>query len=341
LVGGETPAGDPRYTNAEAGVITAVRSSVSATSPPSDPGFFSSAGRLTLPLGPAIDPQAVRGYPIDMRVKARVAAWPGAIDSPAAHHVVVAQYGLGAFERYLAGEGEVWLAAALGTGGFLADTQRPDGSWLNDRPLVHTLPLRAPWKSGMAQGEAASLLVRLYLETGEDRFAEAASRALAPLWRPSEAGGVCAMLDGFPWPEEYPTDPPSFVLNGAIFAWWGVRDVAVALADAEASTAFERAVDGLAANLHRFDTGWWSLYCLRRYPVPPVASSFYQALHITQLEAMQLLAPRPALETVRARWERYFESAALRRRAFAAKALFRLVVPRNRVLGPRLPWAHF
>jgi hypothetical protein len=38
------------------------------------------------------------------------------------------------------------------------------------------------------------------------------------------------------------------------------------------------------------------------------------------------------------RWERYRQSGALRRRALARKALFRLVVPRNRYLAHRLPF---
>ena len=80
-------------------------------------------------------------------------------------------------------------------------------------------------------------------------------------------------------------------------------------------------------------TGYWSLYCLRRYPLPPVASSFYHALHITQLEAMQRLSPRPQLESTRARWMEYSASPPLRRRAFSQKVLFRLVVPRNRLLA--------
>ncbi len=221
--------------------------------------------------------------------------------------------------------------------------QEPDGSWLNQLSFSHTFPLRAPWRCGMAQGEAASLLVRLYLETGEPAFAEAAGRALRRSRDPAIRPGLCAWLNGARWPEEYPTDPPSFVLNGAIFAWWGMRDVGVGLGDPAVLAAdFESGVDTLAANLHRFDTGWWSTYSLYPHPLKPVASSFYHALHITQLEAMQRLSPRPEIEAVRAAMGRATSNQrAHRRRALAEKVLFRLVVPRNRLLGHRLPWARF
>jgi heparosan-N-sulfate-glucuronate 5-epimerase len=306
---------------------------------PGEAGFFSSAKRLVLPRGPASDPHGVRGYPIDFRVKAQSTRWPpDGMESPSDRYVPLAQYGLGCYERFLAGEGEEWFAAAVQVGRYLTQHQEPDGSWLNRLSFTHTFPLTAPWRCGMAQGEAASLLVRLHLETGKPEFAEAARNGLAPLWRSREQEGVCAWLSEAPWPEEYPTDPPSFVLNGAMFAWWGVRDVGVGLGDDTASRAFSEGVDSLASNLHRFDTGRWSLYCLYPHPLPTIASSFYHMLHITQLEAMHALAPRPQLEMIRERWISYFDSRTLRWRAFSQKALFRLVVPRNRLLAERLPW---
>jgi heparosan-N-sulfate-glucuronate 5-epimerase len=302
-------------------------------------GFFSSADRLPLSVGPALDVDAVRGYPIDLRAKA-LSVDPGLLNGRpvGSHYVVVAQYGLGCYERWLAGDGETWLDAALRVGRYLLERQESDGSWLNPLPLGHTFPLPAPWRCGMAQGEAASVLVRLYLETQQEEFADAALRALAPLSRPTEEGGVRASLDGAPWPEEYPTATPSYVLNGAIFAWWGMRDVAVGLSEPAAQQKFERGVEALATNLHRFDTGAWSLYCLYPHPVAPVASHFYHRLHINQLTAMHALAPHEQIAQTRDRWERYSESAGLRRRATARKVLHRLVVPRNRVLGPRMPW---
>ena len=119
---------------------------------------------------------------------------------------------MGCYERYLSGEGEEWLAAALGAGDYLLAEQEPDGrhagGWLHRFPMRHTFRLPVPWLSGMAQGEAASLLVRLFLETDADRYAEAARRALRPLRRLSAEGGVQARLGDGPFPEEYPTSPP-------------------------------------------------------------------------------------------------------------------------------------
>jgi heparosan-N-sulfate-glucuronate 5-epimerase len=305
----------------------------------SSAGFFSSAKSFFLPIGQALDPAGVGGYPIDLRVKARSSTWPpGNLAGLTKHYVALAQYGLGAHERWVTGQGEQWLQVALGAGDHLLATQESDGSWVHHEPFEHTFPLPAPWRCGMAQGEAASLLVRLYLATGESRFADSARAALVPLSVPTARGGVLAELDGAPWPEEYPTDPPSYVLNGAIFALWGLRDVGVGLSDSEALRAFNEGVDGLAASLHRFDNGWWSLYCLFPLPVAPISSSFYHALHIAQLDAMNALAPRPEFKVIRSRWAAYAESPYSRRRAFLTKAAFRIAIPRNRLFARRMPW---
>jgi heparosan-N-sulfate-glucuronate 5-epimerase len=294
-----------------------------------------------------VSPGEVRGYYIDMRIKAKTPVWPP-VDAPPRHtwvHVGHTQWALGSYERYLAGEGEEWLAAALRSAEQLLETQETDGplagGWAHVKSFQHTFPLSPPWLSAMAQGEGASLMVRLFAETREERYAESARRALVPLSVDSEDGGVRAMLDGRAFPEEYPTRPPSFVLNGGMFAMWGLYDVGVGLDEPQTLAAFGEAVDTLAANIHRWDVGYWSRYDLFAHPVPNLASSFYHDLHIKQLRMTDRLAPRPALSETAERWAGYALSRPSRARAFAGKALFRLLVPRNRALAKRLPWSAF
>jgi hypothetical protein len=208
-----------------------------------------------------------------------------------------------------------------------------DGGWLHTYLLGHTFPVLPPSLSAMAQGQCASVLVRLHQETGEDAYAEGALRALEPLYVPSADGGTRADLDGSPWLEEYPTQPPSYVLNGGLFAIWGLYDVAVGLGDDRARRELDACVDGFARNVHRWDLGWWSRYDLFPHPfLPNVASIAYHALHTNQLRAMQTIAPRPEVAAVLANFERYGSSRVAQARGFAAKSLFRLAVPRN----PRL-----
>ena len=312
-----------------------------STSRRSTAGFWSNAKSFFLPVGQFIDSEAVRGYPIDMRVKADSTDGPPPEDwGPGALHVAVTQYALGCFERWLGGEGEQWLQASLATAHRLVSLQAPDGSWLHRKPFPHTFPLQAPWASSIAQGQAVSLLVRLYQESGEAELAASAELALAPLATPQSAGGVRGELGGLPWAEEYPTTPQSHVLNGAIFALWGMRDAAVGLGSSQARQQFDDGIESLAANLHRYDTGSWSLYSLFPHPIFNRASSFYHDLHVNQLTALQLLAPRPEFEATRQRWAAYSESRYSRTTSFAWKAAFRLLVPRHPGVARLLPWSH-
>jgi heparosan-N-sulfate-glucuronate 5-epimerase len=266
------------------------------------------------PLGTRV---ADGGYHIDLRVKARssdvATAWPWTPGDKS--WIAYAQYGLGCNERWVAGEGEEWLAAARTVGDTLVERQSAEGTWIQGFDLGHTYDLRAPWTSAMAQGEGASLLTRLHAATGEERYREAAERAVEPMpmaWLP----------DGSPFPQEYPTDPPSHVLNGAIYAIWGLYDAA-------ARERFDDALDALVLNLHRWDTGSWSLYDLYPHPIRNWASLAYHELHATQLRALTAICDRTALAEAADRFESYWSSSFYRGRALAHKAAFRVRVPRS------------
>ena len=206
-------------------------------------GFFSSARVFSLQLGEFIEVGGVRGYYIDLRMKAQDPGWAPAWVRPGEEYVDTCQWGLGSYERYLAGHGRRWLEEAVACGEYLLANQERNGpsvgGWRHSKPFPHTFPLRPGWVSAMAQGQGASLFVRLHDETEEDRFADAALRALLPLRVPSAEGGASAELHGHPFPEEYPTTPPSFVLNGGIFALWGLYDVWRGLGDDEAGRSLE------------------------------------------------------------------------------------------------------
>jgi len=289
------------------------------------------------PLGEHVDPDGVRGYYVDLRVKSTVPTWPTP-DVPSLDRtlkVAIAQWGLGAFEHWLATGEEQGLAAARSACDYFVTTQERAGplagGWPHSQSFPHSFELPAGWLSGMAQGEVASLLVRVHAETGEDALAEAALAGLGPLGVPSSEGGVLVELEGGPFFEEYPTETPSMVLNGGIFAIWGVRDVAVALGDSDARQLFEASVDALAGGIDRWDIGYWTRYDLFPHKRVNVASSAYHELHIDQLHALNELAQRPALAAAEERWRGYRKSRLKAARAFTGKVAFRLAVPREKI----------
>ena len=121
------------------------------------------------------------------------------------------------------------------------------------------------------------------------------------------------------------------VLNGGIFAIWGVRDVAVALGDPDARRLFEAAWTRWRAGIGRWDLGYWSRYDLYPHRRVNVASNAYHELHIDQLAAMNAIAPRPALVEAEERFRRYHARRLNGARAFAGKVAFRLAVPREKI----------
>jgi heparosan-N-sulfate-glucuronate 5-epimerase len=306
--------------------------------PQGETSFLSSTGSLDLPVGTRVTAGELRGYYIDFTSKVSEPSWPPEWLPPRDRqiHCETIQWALGCLERHLATEDERWLSAALEAAGYLSEIQSDSGGWEHLAPMPHTYHLPAPWLSALAQGEGASLFARLHLLTGDQAHADRAQLSLHSMELPVEHGGVLAGLGEGTLPEEYPTTPPSFVLNGAIFALWGFYDVGIGLDDDAAMNAFRDGVETLAANIASWDLGYWSRYDLYPHPLVNVASAAYHALHVNQLRAMSVIAPDDRLDRVRERFERYQLSRPSRWRAFAAKAAFRLRVPRNQLLGRRM-----
>ena len=313
-----------------------------APMPPGRQSAFGTAGEFDAPPGRHVDPSNPRGYYLDLRVKADSAACPPAWYPRVRQlpRVVMTQWGLACYEHYLSGDGERWLDAARWAADRLVEQQRSDGGWTHEYAFRHTYRIDPPWMSGMAQGQGASLLVRIHSETGEERLASAAAAALEPMRVPVARGGVAGAIDGDWLPEEYPTDPSSHVLNGAIFGVWGAYDVATALNDRDAESLAREGIETLARSLHLYDTGSWSRYDLFPHPVANIASPMYHRLHINQLRAMTPISPDPRFTQMADRFEAYEGSRLALAGAYARKVCFRVLVPRNRWLAHRLPWRH-
>ncbi len=186
--------------------------------------------------------------------------------------------------------------------------------------------LRSPWYSALAQGQGISLLVRAHKESGDTRYLEAAKQAFIAFQRPIDEGGVAFLDDsGDLWFEEYIVTPPTHIVNGFIWALWGVYDYALATKDEVAHELFSRGVRTLLHNLNRYDLGFWSLYEQSGTRLPMVASRFYHRLHIVQLRVMHRLTNEALFAEVGDRWERYSHSKLNRTRALTYKAAFKLL----------------
>jgi hypothetical protein len=185
--------------------------------------------------------------------------------------------------------------------------------------------LKAPWYSGLAQGQAISLLVRAHAKTGERKYLNCAALAFRSFLTDVASGGV-RFLDAEKnvWFEEYLVSPPTHILNGFIWAAWGVYDYFLATGSREAMGLFAGAVTTLDANLARYDLGFWSRYELSGTLLPMIASRFYHRLHVTQLRVMHRITSEKIFDVYAQRWENFAQSRSKRSRALFYKGAFKL-----------------
>jgi len=243
--------------------------------------------------------------------------------------IAIAQYGLGNYNSFRqTGDRERRRKFFLAADWLRSNLEpNPQGIavWNHHFDWEYRDPLNAPWYSGLAQGQGISVLVRAHRESGEAGYLEAARQALSSFCQSIESGGV-AFTDerGDLWFEEYIVRPPTHILNGFIWAAWGIYDYALATRDAPARALFVRAVQTLLRNLDRYDLGFWSLYEQSGTRLPMVASPFYHQLHIVQLRIMQRLTGEDTFARVADRWESYSRSRGKRARALCYKSAFKL-----------------
>src|SRR5215207_3702728 len=116
---------------------------------------------------------------------------------------------------------------ALKIADWLVRRQHRDGTWRYRFPFVASglmVTVRPPWSSALAQGAALCLLRRAFHLTHRRRYARAARAAVKPFRRLTDDGGVAARVRGHRFFEEYPTRPPSAVLNGFAYSLIGLYD---------------------------------------------------------------------------------------------------------------------
>jgi D-glucuronyl C5-epimerase C-terminus. len=272
------------------------------------------------PIGERFTEAPLNGYFIDFRAKttAGTAAAPTSL-SPAA----LAQLALGWWERVIAGEPNL-LPRFLETAELLRRTAEstPQGAlWPYDADLPK-YGVRAPWYSAMAQGQIASVFARVAASTSDAADAELAIAAIQPLLRPSQLFLVARTAEG-PVLEEAPSDRPSRILNGWIYALVGLQEVGEGLNDVAAAQAFEDGIATLERALPLYDVGWWSRYSLYPHRFVDLAKPFYHRLHIAQLDALHRLTGVDAFAETSVRWAAY-DRLPPRSRALAQKAIFRL-----------------
>ncbi len=229
--------------------------------------------------------------------------------------VEIIQYGLGAYDLYLQTHESCYRQKFLQCVDFAMTKQNADGSWNNFFFIYPNHPFGA-----MVQGEGASLLVRAYEETHDDAYLQAAKRALDFMLKPVEQGGTTAYYAVGPVLLEYTHKPA--VLNGWIFAWWGLFDYVLVTKDCGYyQQTMNQSCEAMMAMMPRFTNSFWSMYDADGH----LASSHYQTIHVAQMKVMYALTGQRVFETYAKKWEHYQANSLYRVLSFCIKAYQKII----------------
>lgn len=237
------------------------------------------------------------------------------------------QKALGHWDCWLISNEEKHRLEFLKIAQWAVENQNGVGGW----PLWSVLGLSYPSDySAMTQGEGTSMLVRAYKITHDITFLRAARRALEPVKRPVSEGGTCRVVPEGIVLEEFPDEKYRAVLNGWIFALFGLYDYLLVEGDSEVFHLLSKTLDALEAYLPSYNAGYWSFYDLSGH----LASPFYHMLHIAQLQALSLAFPdrTAAFRALEAEFRRQLRSPVGRARALFVKIVQKLHRPPEVVL---------
>lgn len=280
-------------------------------------------------LGKIFEPNKLSGYFNDLTGKI---LWTGEIDADGVpvntlsngrkfqFPILITQKALGHWDRWLAEKDDKDKQQFLILCNWLLEHQDESGGWDTWQPFQR--PQYSKY-SAMTQGQGLSVLSRALKLTNDSRFQQAAEKAFNLFLIGAEEGGVTYFEGDAVFLEEAPSQPRNTVLNGWIFALFGLYDYNLAVDQAGVRDIFERSIDTLAQHLAGYDSGYWSYYDSQKR----VSSHFYHRLHVSQLEALSLISENPVFEEYHQRWMDFEDKFINRTRAFVVKAFQKLKEP--------------
>ena len=207
------------------------------------------------------------------------------------------QYGLASYDMYLTQKEEKYRNKVLACADWAVENQQKNGGW---KTFVYKTP-EHPYSS-MAQGEGVSLLIRAHCVTQNDKYLDAAHRAMSFMLRPISDGGTTFYVGEDVYFYEYTHSP--LVLNGWIFSLWGVYDYCKYTQDEQTKKILEATLCSLKKKLPEYHLKYWSKYD----DGVRIASPFYHDLHISLLMTMHDLFGDDIYKEYAEKWQAYQNS---------------------------------
>lgn len=169
--------------------------------------------------------------------------------------------------------------------------------------------LRGRYFSGIVQGKAASLFLRCYLLTKDEKYKMWAKKCLLSCWRSIEDGGVLVSLpNNNIWVEEYPSPKPSMVLNGFLFYIIGLAEYLALEDNVEMKQKLETSLQSAMAWIPNYRLKKGLLYSMYRWNLCNVHYTGimkYQFDHLYKLTNIPLFKDYTAFANALTDWETF------------------------------------
>ena len=197
-----------------------------------------------------------------------------------------------------------------------------DGAYRHNFTFPYYSNFPKPWIGGLCQGLAISALIKAYNKYDKKIYLNTAKKTFNCLNRSTEDNG-CTFIDknGYMWIEEYPVIPHPHILNGFIYALFGVHELYEVTKSKHAKKLFDDSLRTLEKYLYKYDLGYWSKYSVtEKYP----ATEYYHGVHIKQLSAIFRLTENEFFNSYKERWESYSQNIYKRLKAKKERTLLHI-----------------
>lgn len=164
------------------------------------------------------------------------------------------------------------------------------------------------WYSAMAQGQALSVMCRLYELTQKDKYLKFGHKIFNSLSKiKGKNEGVwtaCIDANSNLWYEEFPHDIPCHTFNGMIFTLFGLYDYYVSTGNLEAKNLLQAGILTIKTNIDYFrNPGGCSIYCKKHTYI----AENYHPIHIGQLKMLYKISNDEAFKQAVSDFESDFE----------------------------------
>jgi hypothetical protein len=175
-------------------------------------------------------------------------------------------------------------------GKFIVDYIDEDGGvkiWQDAK----TFNIKAPWYSGITQGIVTSFLIRCHLLFPDLDFDKKLKSLIDFMLDESHPQSMIATSkEGRKWIDEYPTQPPSLVLNGFIFSIIAILEYAETMQDEKYRNIGLEFLNNMVVSLHRYVYPVGVKHNLNQYKFGNIN---YQALHCFQFFHLYKISKNP------------------------------------------------